>query len=134
MFVPETFARYGIRLLYGGVHEDDVATAVIAAAEALARGHVAHEAFNVESPLPFSAEDAPLLRRDPHAAVEHHWPGARDLLASRGVTELRPITEVFPVRALEERLGVALRHDFTEWLDDLRRRPDARAEQSPPWP
>jgi len=134
MFVPEPFFRYGIRLLYGGVHEADVADSVMAAIGALERGEVEHEAFNVEAPVPFTADDAPDLRRDPLRVIDRHHPGAGELLRSRGVVSLKPITEVFPVRRLEDRLGFRPRHDFGRWLDDLRERPGERAEKDPPWP
>lgn len=134
MFVPEPFFRYGIRLLYGGVHEDDAAGAAMAAIDALAAGAIGHEALNVEAPMPFTPEDGPDLRNDPLAALERHWPGSAQLLASRGVRSLRPITEVFPVERLAERLGFRPVHDFGAWLEDLADRPDERAEADPPWP
>lgn len=134
MFVPEPFLRYGIRLLYGGVHEDDVAASVMAALAALVDGEVGHEAFNVEAPLPFAPADGRDLRRDPLAAVDRHFPGSRELLAGRGVRSLQPITEVFPVGKIEDRLGFRPRHDFATWLDELRRRPDEHAGTDPVWP
>lgn len=133
MFVPEPFFRYGIRLLYGGVHEDDVADSVMAAIGAIVDHGVAHEAFNVFSPLPFTPDDAPALRTDPLTAIERHYPGAGVLLRSRGVRSLQPIKEVFPTDKLE--LGLFRpRHNFGEWLDELGDRPDERAETNPPWP
>jgi UDP-glucose 4-epimerase len=134
MFVPEPFFRYGIRLLYGGVHEDDVAEAVMAAIAHIERGDIGHEAFNVESPLPFTPDDARDLRRDPFIALERHYPGSAELLRERGVNSLRPIIEVFPVMRLQARLGFRPSHDFAAWLDALRARPDERAESDPPWP
>jgi nucleoside-diphosphate-sugar epimerase len=134
MFVPEPFFRYGIRLLYGGVHEQDVARAVLAAVEALAAGDIAHAAFNVESPLPFAAADAADLRRDPLVAIDRHWPGSADLLRERGVRSLNPVTEIFPVARLEQRLGTRPRHDFGAWLAELRARPEVRTDADPPWP
>jgi len=134
MFVPEPFFRYGIRLLYGGVHEVDVTDAVVAALNTLAAGRKGFEALNVESRLPFAADDAADLRRDPMAAIDRHWPGSADLLRSRGVDVLQPITEIFPVTRLERTLGVRGRHDFTNWLRELEQRPDERARTSPPWP
>ena len=134
MFVPEAWFRYGIRLLYGGVHEEDVARAVLAAVDALAGGRVAYDVLNVESPLPFTADDGPALRSDPLLAIDRHFPGGANLLRERGVTELKPVTEVFDTRRLEERLGVRPRHDFGEWLAQLARRPAERAETNPPWP
>ncbi|HEV3483848.1 MAG TPA: NAD(P)-dependent oxidoreductase, partial [Vicinamibacterales bacterium] len=85
MFVPEPFFRYGIRLLYGGVHEADVADAVVAAVDRLAAGQRGFQALNVESPLPFTADDARGLRDDPLTVLDEHWPGASDLLRGRGV-------------------------------------------------
>jgi nucleoside-diphosphate-sugar epimerase len=135
MFVPEPFFRYGIRLLYGGVHEADVVDAVIAALDRLAAGRTGFEALNVESPLPFTGvEDAADLRRDPMRAFDRHWPGSTDLLRSRGVMALRPITEIFPVGRLERELDIRPRRDFTAWLRELEQRTDERAETNPPWP
>jgi hypothetical protein len=134
LFVPEPFFRYGIRLLYGGVDTEDVAAAVMAAVEAFATRTVAFEAYNVESPLPFTPDDGVDLRRDPLVAIDRHWPGAADLLRERGVRSLKPISEVFPVAALQRGLGVRPRCDFATWLDALRARPDERAPTDPPWP
>lgn len=134
MFVPEPFFRYGIRLLYGGVHEVDVADAVMAAIRALERNEVGHEAFNVEAPLPFTPADAPDLRSDPLVAVDRHFPGAAELLRERGVRSLKPVTEIFPAGGLERGLGFRPQHDFGTWLDELRSRPDERSETDPPWP
>lgn len=134
MFVPEPFFRYGIRLLYGGVHEDDVADAVMAAIAAHERGDVDHRAFNVEAPLPFTPADSGDLRRDPLVVLERHFPGSAGLLRERGVRSLRPVTEVFRVSRLEEGLGVRPRHDFAEWLEELGTRPAERARADPPWP
>jgi nucleoside-diphosphate-sugar epimerase len=134
MFVPEPFFRYGIRLLYGGVHEADVADAVLAAIDGLVSGRVGHAAFNVEAPLPFTPDDAMDLRRDPLAAIDRHYPDSAELLRSRGVERLRPVTEVFPVGRLAERLGSRPSRDFAAWLSELERRPDERAPGTPPWP
>ncbi|HVM30059.1 MAG TPA: NAD(P)-dependent oxidoreductase [Candidatus Limnocylindrales bacterium] len=134
MFVPESFFRYGIRLLYGGVDEVDAADAVLAALAALGRGEVAYGAYNVEAPVPFTVEDAPDLRRDPLAALERHLPGSSELLRARGVRSLKPITEVFPVSRLAKELGFHPRYDFAAWLEQLSARPGARAVADPPWP
>jgi UDP-glucose 4-epimerase len=134
MFVPEPFFRYGIRLLYGGVHEEDVADSVMSAIVAVAGGTVAYETFNVESALPFTPADSADLRGDPLTAVDRHWPGARELLESRGVRALDPITEVFPVHRLVRDLGVTPRRGFGEWLEELKADPGLRAPATPPWP
>ncbi|MFL5640713.1 MAG: NAD-dependent epimerase/dehydratase family protein [Chloroflexota bacterium] len=134
MFVPEPFFRYGIRLLYGGVHEDDVADAVVAAVAAFGHRTVGFEPYNVESPLPFTPADGPDLRADPLLAVERHWPGSRQFLLGRGVRSLKPITEVFPIARLEAGLSVRPRHGFGQWLEELAARPEDTAESDPPWP
>jgi UDP-glucose 4-epimerase len=134
MFVPEPFMRYGIRLLYGGVDERDVAEAVVASISAVADGRVEHEAFNVESLVPFGPEDDADLRRDPLVPLERRLPGSAALLRSRGVAQLKPVTEIFPMTRIEDRLGFRPRHNFAEWLEELRARPDVIAEASPPWP
>ncbi len=134
MFVPEPFFRYGIRLLYGGVDERDAAGSVMAAIDALNTGGVEHEAFNVESLLPFEPADTPDLRRDPLVALERHFPGSSRLLHERGVRTVKPITEVFPMQRIEQRLGFTPRHNFVDWLAELERRPGERAAADPPWP
>ena len=134
MFVPEPFFRYGIRLLYGGVHEDDVADTVVAAVGAFERRDVGFEAYNVEAPLPFTRDDGPDLRSDPLRAIERHWPGSSELLRARGVRTLKPITEVFPVDGLERGLAVQPSNDFAAWLAALADRPDEIAAADPPWP
>jgi len=134
MFVPETFFRYGIRLLYGGVDERDAAGSVMAAVDALLAGRVEHDAFNVESLLPFGQDDAPDLRRDPLVALERHFPGSAQLLRSRGVRTLKPIMERFVMQRIGQRLGFQPRHNFVEWLAELERRPGERAQDDPAWP
>ncbi len=134
MFVPEEFFRYGIRLLYGGLHEEDAAAAAMASIRVLERGEVTHAAFNVESPLPFTDDDAADLRRDPFQALERHWPGSSDLLRSRGVRSLKPIEEVFPVTRLSGTLDFRPTHGFSEWLAELASRPEERTTRNPPWP
>lgn len=134
MFVPEPFFRYGIRLLYGGVHVEDVVSSVMAAISAFGLRAVGFEVYNVESPLPFVAADARDLRADPLAAIERHWPGARDLLLARGVQSLQPITEVFPISRLQSGLGLRPTHDFSSWLADLAALPGERPTGDIPWP
>jgi nucleoside-diphosphate-sugar epimerase len=134
MFVPEPFFRYGIRLLYGGVDTDDVAAAVMAAIDALIGRRTEWDAFNVHSALPFTEADGPDLRRDPLSALDRHFPGAAALLRERGVAELTPIDSWFPMSRIEQRLGFRPRCNFEQWLEELRRQPEASAEKSPPWP
>lgn len=134
MFVPEPFFREGIRLLYGGVDARDVARAVMAAMGALIDGTIRWDAFNVESLVPFGEEDGPQLRKDPLAVLDRYYPGAGDLLRGRGVEQLAPITEYYPMQHAAEVLGFRPERNFEQWLGELTAHPEARAETSPPWP
>ena len=120
MFVPEPFLHAGIRFLYGGVDERDVAGAVVCALElALDRGgHLG--AFNVESALPFDETDGRALREDPLAAIARHWPDAPALLAGAGVEPWGPINEVYDIARARDELGWEPRHGFASFLDALR--------------
>jgi len=134
MFVPERFLRYGIRLLYGGVATHDVVRAVMASLEALAEGKVHWDAFNVESLVPFTEEDGPQLHKDPLPVLDKYYPGATDLLRERGVESLAPIREYYPMEHPAQVLGFRPECNFDRWLEELRERPEERAEKSPPWP
>lgn len=135
MFVPEPFFRYGIRLLYGGVDTQDVVGSVMASIDALTSGAVTWDAFNVESALPFRQEDAGQLDLDPMPVLDRYYPGASELLRERGVRGLAPVSVYYPVDHARQVLGFTPRCTFDRWLEELRRRPDARAEDDdPPWP
>jgi nucleoside-diphosphate-sugar epimerase len=134
MFVPEPFFRYGIRLLYGGVDTEDVARSVLVSIEALTSGTLQWDAFNIESHVPFTEEDGPQLRQDPLAVLERYYPGSSQLLRERGVEALAPIQTYYPMERIAERLGFRPACNFAQWLEDLRARPEERAEKSPPWP
>jgi UDP-glucose 4-epimerase len=134
MFVPEPFFRYGIRLLYGGVDARDAARAVMASLEALAVDKIHWGAFNVESLVPFTEEDGPQLRKDPLPVLDKYYPGATDLLRERGVESLAPIREYYPMEHPAQVLGFRPECNFDRWLEELRERPEERAEKSPPWP
>ena len=120
MFVPEPFLHAGIRFLYGGVDERDVAEAVLRALGlALDRGeHLG--AFNVESQLPFDADDGVGLRVDPLAVVARHWPDAPALLTGAGIEPWGPINEVYEIDKARDELGWHPRYGFEAFLDALR--------------
>lgn len=135
MFSPEPFFSYGIRLLYGGVDARDVARAVLAALEALSSGKVrCWDVFNVESLVPFTAGDHPQLLRGPLPVLERHYPGCAELLRARGVERLTPIHEVYPMNHAEDVLGFFPERNFVQWLEELKARPEERAQKNPPWP
>jgi UDP-glucose 4-epimerase len=121
MFVPETFERYGFRLLFGGVDDRDVAQAV-----ALALGHEpagGFAAYNVMAETPFADADARLLAADPAAAIERHWPGSGELFAERGVDVGSHVWgwALWRVEAAQRELGYRTQFGFGEFLDALRR-------------
>ena len=92
------------------------------------------DAFNVESLVPFAEEDGPQLRQDPLADLDRYYPRAGDLLRERGVERLAPITEYYPMQRAAEALGFRPARNFERWLEELKSRPEERAETSPPWP
>ncbi len=142
MFVPVPFVHYGIRLLYGGVDERDVARAVVAALRRLERGEGAFAVYNVESALPFNDDDGRELRRSPMSAVARHWPHAPVLLGRFGTAPwndpvqpgagLLPIHEVFEVDKARRELGWQPRYNFDQFLEGLRRGTSTAEELVPP--
>jgi nucleoside-diphosphate-sugar epimerase len=82
MFVPETFERYGFRLLFGGVDDRDVASAAVLALDY--SGEQGFEAFNVFAPTPFTPGEAAPLAADPWAVIDKHWPGTSALVDEQG--------------------------------------------------
>jgi UDP-glucose 4-epimerase len=89
MFVPETFERYGFRLLFGGVDDRDVAQAVLLALEHEPAG--GFEAVNVVAEVPFQP---PTLL---------HWGRRRSVARRPTVVEERPV-EVIEERPLDDGL------------------------------
>lgn len=105
----------------------------MAALDALIGGSIQWEVFNVESIVPFAENDGPVLRRDPLDALDEQYAGGGSLLRERGVPRLAPIVNYYPMGRIAERLGFHPEHNFEQWLDELRARPDARAPESGPW-
>jgi UDP-glucose 4-epimerase len=134
MFVPEPFFRYGIRLLYGGVDTHDVVRSVMTSIDALTSGKLTWGSFNVMSAVPFQENDTDQLARDPLPVLDKYFPGASQLLHERGVDSLAPITVYYPMGHAKQVLGFEPTCNFEQWLDELSRRPDERADTSPPWP
>jgi UDP-glucose 4-epimerase len=121
MFVPEPFLHTGIRFLYGGVDQRDVARAVIAALAALKdRTAGQFTAFNVESAVPYDDADAGPLREDPMAVIRRHWPDAPELLAAVHTGPWGPINEWFDISAAQRELGWKPRRGFGDFVDALR--------------
>ena len=122
MFVPEPFHHAGIRFLYGGVDERDVAEANLLALRRLLAGPPdAHlGGLNIESSLPWGDDDLPMVGQPALTTIEQHWPDGPALLAAAGVEPWGPINEVYDIRRADEILGWRPRRGFAEYLDDLR--------------
>jgi nucleoside-diphosphate-sugar epimerase len=120
MFVPETFTRYGVRLLYGGVDPRDVATSVLASLRSLEERATWFDAFNIESAVPFSADEASLLPGDPMSVIASHWPQAPGLLASAGAELWGGINHYYDISHASDSLDWHAQFNFGEFLDALR--------------
>jgi nucleoside-diphosphate-sugar epimerase len=135
MYVPETFERYGFRLLFGGVDERDVAQSVV-----LALGHEpddGFDAFDVMSDTPFGPEDARALAADPLGVLDRHWPGTADVVRQHGLDLDELLWEhwIWPIGKARRVLGYEPRFNFGEFLDALRRGDTAHhvAADLPQW-
>jgi UDP-glucose 4-epimerase len=121
MFVPEPFLRFGVRLLYGGVDERDVASAVVAAIDVLdAESDRPFRAYNVHSPLPFDEADAADLADDPMTVLARHWPDAPTLLERAGAELWGPVNAWYDVSQARRELGWQPRYDFGAFVEALR--------------
>jgi nucleoside-diphosphate-sugar epimerase len=120
MFVPETFTRYGVRLLYGGVDPRDVATSVLASLRVLERRATWFDVFNIESAVPFTADDASVLPHDPMSVIARHWPQARGLLAASGAELWGGIQHFYDISHAADSLGWRPQFNFGEFLEALR--------------
>ena len=122
MFVPEPFDHAGIRFLYGGVDERDVASANVMALQLLltspAGTHLG--AFNIESSVPWDGSDLLRLVESPLVAIGRHWPDAAALLAAKHVAPWGPITEYYDIARARDVLGWRPRWGFNEYLNALR--------------
>ncbi len=131
MFVPEPFHHAGIRFLYGGVDERDVARANVVLLQRLLRdgGHLG--AFNVFSPLPFDDADGRQLRTAPLEAIGRHWPDAPVLLEAAGAAPWGPINEVYDTERAASVLGFRPRYGFREYVEALREGRNVLQEREP---
>jgi UDP-glucose 4-epimerase len=119
MFVPEPFGHYGVRMLYGGVDERDVAAANLAALRRMETpGRFA--AYNVFSPLPFTDDDLEPMRSDPMSVVRRHWPDADQLLQKAETTLWGPINTVYDSSRAERELDWHPRFSFATFLAGVR--------------
>ncbi len=123
MFVPETFERYGFRLLFGGVDDRDVGQAVVLA--------LTHEnppggfaAFDIMADSGLGREDIPALEADVGQALDRRWPGTSALVQRDGLDldDLVWGRLLFPVDEAKTHLGYRPRYDFAAFLAAWERR------------
>jgi nucleoside-diphosphate-sugar epimerase len=120
MFVPETFVRYGFRLLFGGVDDRDVAQATL---RALEHGPASgFDTVNVFAETPFTSADTEALARDPWAVVERQYPGTSELAASRGIDrdDVMWGWAVWSIAKAKDTLGFRPEYDFGRFLQAWR--------------
>jgi UDP-glucose 4-epimerase len=132
MFVPEPFAHYGIRMLYGGVDARDTASANIAALKRLETAG-RFSAYNIFSALPFADEELELVRTDPMSAVVRHWPDAQALLQRADARPWGPINAVYDIGRAERELGWRPRYGFGSFLEGIRRGITTETGLEPEW-
>ena len=121
MFVPETFERYGFRLLFGGVDDRDVAQAVLRALEHLPQDGFA--AFDVMADSGLGPDELARLDTDLAAVLDERWPAATASARERdldleGLVWGRRLYSVDHARAV---LGYQPQYDFAAFLDALQR-------------
>lgn len=115
MFVPETFERYGFRLLFGGVDDRDVVQAAVLAMTHRPEG--GFDPFNVLADVPFGPGDAAELHHDPQAVLERHWPGCGALFDERGLDVPKLIWSelLWPPTKAKAILGYRPQYSFTQF-------------------
>jgi nucleoside-diphosphate-sugar epimerase len=119
MFVPESFERYGFRLLFGGVDDRDVAQATMRALEhAPADGFAA---FNIMADTPFAPADLERLGTDPLAVLDAHYPGASAVVERLALDPSALIwgRTVWSVERAKAELGYRPAYDFGRFLAAL---------------
>ncbi len=130
MFVPEPFAHYGIRLLYGGVDVRDVAAANVAALRRC-ESPVEFAAYNIFSALPFDDRDLEGLRPDPLSVVERHWPQATGLLEAIGAKPWGPVNTLYDSSRATRELSWRPRFGLAEFIDGVAHGARSAAELVP---
>ncbi|MDF2439379.1 MAG: UDP-glucose 4-epimerase [Abditibacteriota bacterium] len=125
-FVPDFYLEYGARLLRNGVDRRDVATATLAALEAVAQRRVKLFRTIVHTQHGMPAEVVGNFRELGPDWCEQQVPGARQLLEKYRI-ELPQKVEQHDLSEAQRVLGWTPAIGFLEFLRDLQRR-DARGE------
>jgi UDP-glucose 4-epimerase len=119
MFVPETFERYGFRLLFGGVDDRDVARAVLRALMHTPAG--GFDAFDIMAEVPFTEADARALHDDLAGTLERYYPGVQALIQERGLnlSELVWGRTIWPIAKAKRMLDYQPQYNFIGFLRAL---------------
>jgi UDP-glucose 4-epimerase len=119
MFVPETFERYGFRLLFGGVDDRDVARAVLRALTHTPAG--GFDAFDIMAEVPFTEADARALHDDLAGTLERYYPGVQALIQERGLnlSELVWGRTIWPIAKAKRMLDYQPQYNFDRFLRAL---------------
>ena len=120
MFVPETFVRYGFRLVFGGVDDRDVAQAVLLALNH--RPQAKFDAVNIFSDVPFDLRDARELATNPNSVLERYWPGVTAVIDAKQLNlgDLLWGRCIWPPDKAKRVLGFRPHFTFAQFLEALR--------------
>jgi nucleoside-diphosphate-sugar epimerase len=121
MFVPETFVRYGFRLLKGGVDDRDVAHAFLLGLE---DSTTTFDAFNLMAAVPFSVEEFGRFGGEPEIVLEERFPEIRELVEQHG-EDFGALTRewgfaYWSTEKAERVLGYRPRYNFPEFFAALK--------------
>jgi len=121
MFVPETFERYGFRLLFGGVDDRDVAQSVLAALDH--QSDTGFDAFDIMADNGLTGDDLGRLHRDLPALLDERWPGTAEVLRSRSLdlSELVWGRSLYPVDRAVSELKYRPQYNFGGFVEALRK-------------
>lgn len=117
MFVPEqTLARYGFRLLFGGVDDRDVAQAISRCLTVTPPERF--DAFNIMADVPFTAADAGALLQDPISVLERYYPGSAALFQTQGIhiPEMIWGRTIWSVEKAKRELEYSPQYNFPQFL------------------
>lgn len=121
MFVPETFERYGFRLLFGGVDDRDVAQSVLAALDH--QSDTGFDEFNIMADNGLTGDDLGQLHRDLPGLLDERWPGTAEVVRSRGLdlSQLVWGRSLYPVDRAVSALQYRPQYNFAGFVEALRR-------------
>ncbi len=119
MFVPETFERYGFRLLFGGVDDRDVAQALLRALTHMPAD--GFDYFNIMADVPFTAADARALHTEPAAVLERYYSGVGSVIRAHGLnlSDLMWGRTIWPIAKAKRVLDYQPQYNFDRFLRAL---------------